>query len=410
MDRTIADTENKPVRLEDAVEILVSSTRSIDSFEEVPLSEAAGRTLAEEIKAGFNQPPFPRSPLDGYAVRASDTSGASEAAPVLLKVIAEVDAGHHFDGTLAPGEAVRIMTGAPIPDGADAIIGQEDTDYGEKEVSIYAEMKPHQNYCDSGEDFRKGDVLLAEREFIGPVECGIIASLGKSSVRVYRRPKVLLISTGDEVIMPGEKLTAGKIYDSNLFMAAAQLTEWGAEISGALHSGDDPDDLIRILESRVDEADIIVTTGGVSVGKKDILHDVFRMMDIERLFWRISIKPGMAMLCGKYRDKLILSLSGNPYAAYIDLHMAVRPVIDALNGNHHLEMKRTEAVLMSGYDKKSYVRRFVRACVNDGKAFIEGHTGGNGTVYSGHGTNALIDIPAGTGGLSAGDKVSVLLL
>lgn len=410
MKRDNSETAGVPVNLEEAIEILLNNTGQICAAEEVDLYESAGRTLAENIRAEADQPPFPRSPLDGYAVRACDTFGASKAAPAVLKVICEVDAGHHFDGVIGEKEAVRIMTGAPIPAGADAVIGQEDTDYGETEVRIYEAMKPHQNYCESGEDFRKGDILLSEREFIGPVECGIIASVGKSSVKVYRRPKVLIISTGDEVIMPGEKLTDGKIYDSNLFMAAAQLSDWGAEIVGTLHSGDDPDDMIKLLEARIDEADAVVTTGGVSVGKKDIMHDVFAKMGIERMFWRISIKPGMAMLCGKYRGKLILSLSGNPYAAYIDLHMAVRPVIDALNGNHRLEMQRSEAVLMSDYNKKSFVRRFVRARVIDGKAFIEGHTGGNGTIYSGHGTNALVDIPTGSEGIRAGDKVSVLFI
>lgn len=153
-----------------------------------------------------------------------------------------------------------------------------------------------------------------------------------------------------------------------------------------------------------------MTTGGVSVGKKDIMHDVYRMLGADRIFMHLAIKPGMAMMSGSYKGKQILSMSGNPYAAYVDLHMAVRPVLDALCGNDHLEMQRMEAVLANDYGKKSPTRRFVRAFVRDGMAYIKGHTGGNGDVLSGHNTNAMLDIPAGSGKLKAGDKVQVILL
>ena len=399
-----------PVSLEDAVASLTAAVHRIQDSEEISLSEASGRTLAEDITAFYDQPPFPRSPLDGYALRAADTSGASEQSPAVLKVITEVDAGHCYDGTVGHGEAVRIMTGAPIPEGADAVIGQEDTDYGEDDVRIYTELKPHQNYCDQGEDYKAGTVLISDREYIGPVQAGIIASTGRNKVRAVRRPRVLLISTGDEVTSPGEELAPGKIYDSNLYTVAAQLGMWGVCVTEMMHFDDDADALIRAVEDRIDDADIVITTGGVSVGKKDILHDVHRKMGVRRLFWKIGIKPGMAMLSGLYKGKPILSLSGNPYAAYINLHLVVRPVIDALNGNNHLSMIRSEAVLADDYGKASPTRRFVRAWVQEGKAFIEGHTGGNGDIYSGHGTNALLDLPAGSDRLNAGDTVKVLYI
>ena len=402
--------ENYRVSLEDAVSMLRNLTERITDTEEVSLMEAVGRTLAEDIRAAFDQPPFPRSPLDGYAVIAADTEGASAETPAVLKVIAEVDAGGWFEGVFKPGEAVRIMTGAPIPAGADAVIGQEDTDYGEETVRIYEEMKPHQNYCDQGEDYRAGTVLLSDRTYITPAEAGIIASTGKGRVQVYRKPRILLISTGDEVREPGEELGPGKIYDSNLYTAGTQLTSWGCELSEALHCGDDAEEMCRIIEEKAEAADFVITTGGVSVGKKDIMHDVYRILGVEKTFMHVAIKPGMAMMAGRYRGKHILSLSGNPYAAYMNLHMLVRPVLAAFAGNDHLEMERLQAVLADDYGKKSPTRRFVRAYVNNCIAYIDGHTGGNGDVYSGHGANAVIDIPAGSGILSAGDTVSALLL
>lgn len=396
--------------LEDAVTLLKLHAEPVSETEEVSIMECCGRTLAEDIIAMHDQPPFPRSPLDGYAVRAADTAGASRERPACLKVITEVDAGQYYEGEIGAGEAVRIMTGAPVPDGADAIVGQEDTDYGEDTVKVYYEFDPYQNYCFQGEDYSKGTVLLRDRENIGPAETGIIASTGRSTVRVYRKPRVLLISTGDEVIAPGGELTPGKIYDSNLYTLQAQLRQWNTDIIEAFHSGDDAESLSRMIESRIDDADIVITCGGVSVGKKDILHEVYRSLNVDRLLRNIRIKPGMAMLAGTYRGKLIMSLSGNPYAAYAGLHMAVRPVIAALKGSGSPYTWRMKAVLMDDYSKKSPTRRFVRAVVIDGKAYIEGHTGGNGDVYSGHEINALVEIPSGSGKLSAGDTVDVVLL
>ena len=402
--------ENYRISLEDAVSMLTELTDRITDTEEVSLMEAVGRTLAEDIRSAFDQPPFPRSPLDGYAVISSDTVGATADTPAVLKVITEVDAGSWYDGEVKSGEAVRIMTGAPIPAGADAVIGQEDTDYGDDTVRIYAEMKAHQNYCDQGEDYKAGTVLLSDRTYISPAEAGIIASTGKGRVKVYRKPRILLISTGDEIREPGEELSPGKIYDSNLYTAGTQLVSWGCELTDALHCGDDAEALCRIIEDKAGSADAVITTGGVSVGKKDIMHDVYRILGVERTFMHVAIKPGMAMMAGKYRGRHILSLSGNPYAAYMNLHMLVRPVLAALNGNDHLEMRRLQAVLADDYGKKSPTRRFVRAYVQNCIAYLEGHTGGNGDIYSGHGANAVLDIPAGSGRLSAGDTVSALLL
>ena len=401
---------NKPISLEQGVRLILSRTEQITETETVSIGDSCGRTLAENILAPHDQPPFPKSPLDGYAVRSADTAGACKEAPVKLAVVTEVDAGSCYQGTVRPGQAVRIMTGAPIPDGCDAVIGQEDTDYGEETVNIYSSLKPYQNYCRQGEDYCKGDTLLADRTYIKPVETGVLASLGLAQVKVYRKPRVMLMSTGDELVMPGEVLAPGKIYDSNLYTLGAILREWGIDVVALLHASDDPEDVVGKIRRHAGEADLVITTGGVSVGRKDIMHDVFRILDIDRTFWKIGVKPGMAMLSGMYGAQPVLALSGNPYAAFIDMHLAVRPVLMKMTGDTRLEMLRGSAVLTSDYGKKSPVRRFIRAYVQDGMAHIEGHTGGNGDIASGRGINALLDIPAGTEKLKAGDTVQVVFL
>ena len=410
MEHDHINEEIRPVTLEEALAALNGSISRISETEEADLRAAYGRILAEDILAMRDQPPFPKSPLDGYAVRSEDTKGASKEAPVTLKVAAEVAAGNCFDRAIQRGEAVRIMTGAPIPDGADAIIGQEDTDYGEEHVNIYCEMKPYKNYICRGNEYKAGDVLLAEGSHIGPSEAGIIAGTGKRSVKVYRKSKVIIISTGDEIVMPGHELKDSQIYNSNLFTTEAQLIEWGVDVTSVFHVPDDPKEASAIIESHIEDVDMIVSIGGVSVGKKDIMHAVYDRLGIERLFWRVKIKPGMAMMAGTYDGKLVLSVSGNPYAAFADMQLITREAVQMLSGNDHLGMVSAKAILADAYDKKSPSRRFVRTCVEDGKAFIEGHTGGNNDITSGRGINALIDVPAGSDALDEGDEVTVLFI
>lgn len=399
-----------PISLEEGVELLVSQTELIKDKELVPFRQTLGRTLAENITATHDQPPFPRSPFDGYAIRSADSEGASKENPVMLKVIGEVDAGGVFEGTLHEGEALRIMTGAPVPESADAVIKQEETDYGEDNVRIYRQMRHLQNVCAIGEDYKMGEILLEERTHIGAVETGIIASTGRTEAYVYRRPRALVLSTGDELSMPGDELRPGKIYDSNLFTIEALLTSWGVEVTEAVQVPDEPEKAAEVISKYADSVDMIVSTGGVSVGKKDIMHDVYALLGVSRTFWKIGIKPGAAMMSGNYKGKIVLSLSGNPYAAFVDLHLAVRPVVMTMNGNDHFGMVRSRATLMSDYDRPSPIRRFVRAFVQDGKAYIEGHLGGNGDIASGRGINALIEIPAGSDALKAGEEVRILFL
>ena len=369
-----------------------------------------GRTLAERVFATHDQPPFPRSPLDGYAVIGEDTDGAAAESPVTLKVIAEVDAGDVFADTLQPGEAVRIMTGAPVPNGANAVIRQENTDYGEDQVRLYRSVRPWQNYVFQGEDYKEGHLLVRPGACLDASTIAVLASLGLESVTVVQRPRALVISTGSELQHPGEPLKPGRIYDSNLFMLQAQLKDWGVDVAEAICCQDDPALVEDYIRSRQEEVDLIFTTGGVSVGKRDIMHEVFRDLKVEKMIGGLAIKPGSAVLCGKYRGKWLLALSGNPYASFVGLQLLARPILCGLTGNDALKMVYVNAALADSYDKASPLRRFVRAYLQEGLVYLEGHTGGNGDVASGLHINALLDIPAGTKAMEAGSRASVWLL
>ena len=396
--------------LEEALELILSRGKKIDECEEIALWDVVGRVLAEDVVAQRNQPPFPRSPLDGYAVRSSDIKGASREYPVTLTVIAEVDAGHVVQEMVGEGEAIRIMTGAPIPDGADCIIGQEDTDYGESRVNVYEEVEAWQNYCFEGEDYRAGTILLKKGTVLGSAEAGILASLGLTRVCVYRRPRIAVITTGDEILLPGEELLPGKIYDSNLYALVTRLRSWGVEISAKMRVEDDAKKVAELVKKVMTDADLVVTTGGVSVGKKDIMHEVLKILNCEKLFWRIAVKPGMPTLCASCQGKLLVCLSGNPYGAVANLELLIRPLLAEMTGREDLKIQRRRAVCENTFPKKSMVTRYVRAHYSDGKVRIASGSNASGILSSMCGCNCLIVIPAGTERIEKDDEVEVILL
>lgn len=396
--------------LEQAQGLLLDRAEKIEETEEVALWDAAGRILAADIYAGHDQPPFPRSPLDGYAVQSTDIRNASRERPARLAVIDEVVAGHVCVRRVEPGTAVRIMTGAPIPDGADCIVGQEDTDYGEKTVKIYGAVRAYENYCYAGEDYEAGTRILKKGTLLGHIETGILASLGLDKAAVYRRPRVSVLTTGDEILLPGERLEPGKIYDSNLYALVTRLHYLGMDVIKKGRLGDDPEAVAAWIRETAGRSDIIVTTGGVSVGKKDIMHEVAEGLGCERIFWRIAVKPGMPTLCVRYRGKLMICLSGNPFGAAVNLELLVRPLLAVLSGRNDLALKRVRAETKSEFPKKSGVTRYVRGYYEEGKVWIPEGSNASGILSSMCGCNCLIEIPAGTPGLKKGDKVWVVLL
>ena len=398
------------IELEEAVSIMEESIYEIDEFEEIKLEEADGKVLGEDIYAPVNNPPFDRSPLDGYAVIAEDTKNACRENPVILKVIDEVFAGGFSTKTINHGEAVRIMTGAKLPEGCDAVIRQENTDEGMDTVKIYEELKKHDNYCFEGEDIKKGTLLMKKGETLSYIHIGVLSSMGYSKVKVRRNIKAALLVTGDEVDIPGNPLKEGKIYDSNMHIFNARLKEFGINITACEIVGDDYRIVGDKIKEVIDDADIVITTGGVSVGKKDILHEALPYIGAETLYWKVALQPGTPAMFSLYKGKPVLSLSGNPFASLATFELLGRPVLQKLTGNSKFITKRVTAVMDSDFNKLSRVRRFIRAHYENGKVTLSTGKHSSGILSSMIGCNALIDIKAGTKKLSIGDEVNIILI
>ena len=399
------------IELEQAVELLLTKAKVPRETEEVPLTEALGRTLAEDVRADFDNPPFDRSPLDGYALIAADTVDATRENPARLRLVGEECAGDFFAGTVSPGEALRIMTGGAMPQGTDAVIRQEDVTIANGLLEVPYPLKHHENYCLAGEDIKQGTLLIKQGEVLDAPRIGVLASQGHAKVKVCRRPRLALGGTGDELLQPGEPLAPGKIYNSNLYLLAARLQELGAETKILGIIPDDPQGAADQLRRCLDRADLLLTTGGVSVGKKDIMHEVIKLLPAQRLFWGVQMKPGYPLLAYEAAGTLGLALSGNPFAAYTTFELLARPLIDKLSGRTPRPFPRLKATLKNPFPKASPGRRFIRACcdIATGTVSIPGQHS-SGALFSAVGCNALINLPAGTGRLAEGDRVEVLLL
>lgn len=397
------------ITLEQAVEVALNYCTTVEEIEEVKLWEARGRVLAEDIVANLNQPPFDRSPLDGYAVRGEDIENATKICPVQLKVIDEVMAGQMSHTVVGEKEAMRIMTGAPIPEGANCIVRQEDTDYGMENVLIYKSVKPFENYCYEGEDYKIGQKLIPKGSSLGSIEIGTLASLGRTKVRVRRLPRIGVMTTGDEIILPGKKLEEGKIYDSNLYTVATRLVEFGIEPICQMEVGDNPETAAESIRELAKTADLILTTGGVSVGKKDIMHDVMELLGAKKLFWRVQLKPGSPMISAVYKNTLLICLSGNPFGAVANMELLVRPVLAKLMGDESLAPKKVRAVLEADFIKSSNVTRYVKAIYQEGRVFFPTNLHSSGILSSMIGCNCLVEVPANHTSIQKGEEVWVIL-
>ena len=398
------------ITTEEALCLVLQHTPVIQEKEQIQIANISGRVLAEDVKTVFDNPPFHRSPIDGYACRAADLTGASKEQPVCLKVLREIDAGDYSEEEVQPGQAVRIMTGAAIPPGCDCCVRQEDTDYGEERVQIYKAERPWGNYCFKGEDFKAGQVLLKAGRELGFVEAGVLAGMGVPKVSVYRRPRIAVLTTGNEVVQPGEPLAPGKIYDINQKLLAARLLELGVELCEARSVPDEPEQMAEALKKAAKEADLIVTTGAVSVGKKDIMHESLALIGAERVFWGIQVKPGMPTLFSDYQGIPVMSLSGNPFSALVITELLLRPMLAKMMRKPSLDLVRVQGTLADAFGKPSPSRRFVRAYWEKGTFHLPEGLNSNGVLASMVGCNCLLDVPAGSGTLKPGDPAEAILL
>ncbi|MBF1682047.1 MAG: molybdopterin molybdotransferase MoeA [Selenomonas artemidis] len=397
------------LELEHAVEVLLSYVKTPQT-ERVPLMEAAGRTAAEDVYAAISNPPFDRSPLDGYTFAAACVAGATAERPVRLRVVGEECAGEFYAGTVGAGETVRIMTGGAIPAGCDCVIRQEDVREDGDVILVPFPLRAHENYCDAGEDVRAGTHIIRKGQTLRAADLAVLASQGHMEAAVYRRPRVAVASTGDELLPPGEALRPGKIYNSNLFLIAARLKELGLDpvVLGILP--DDVEEAAREIAAHAEGIDLFLTTGGVSVGKKDIMHGVVPAMGAERIFWRVNMKPGAPAIAYTRGDMLGIALSGNPFAAYATFELLARPVLARMQGCDEVQLRRTRAKLADAFPKECLGRRFLRARMGDDGLVYLPDQHESGTLYSAAGCDAFVDVPEGTPPLAVGTTVDVVLL
>lgn len=381
--------------------------------ERCALSALCGRILAEDITALSDIPPHDNTSVDGFAVRAQDIASATPDNPVVLTVIEDIPAGKVPHRSVAQGEAVRIMTGAPLPEGADCIVMVEDTDSGSKssreKCSIYKAGSPGDNVRERGEDVRAGQRIIAKGIKLRPQEVGIIASLGKDEALVAKKPVVAIISSGNEIAMPGQPLQPGQIYDANSFTLANQAEEAGAVPRNYGIVADNLTAVVAALKKAAQECDIIVTSGGVSVGDYDLMKEALASLG-EMHFWQVRQKPGKPLAFGYIKGKPVVGLPGNPVSAMVIFAQYVRPILGIMLGLQEIFSARYDAVCEEKIKKSKERVEFLRAhiwwqdCTYHARL-----TGpqGSGILNSMVMANGLIILPEGTDVITAGTRVPI---
>ncbi|MCI0800413.1 MAG: molybdopterin molybdotransferase MoeA [Chloroflexi bacterium] len=410
--------------VEEAYQRIMASFQALEA-EEKPLLESMGQVLAEDITSPLALPPLANSAMDGYALRHSDIAGASQEKPSNLDVIGIVAAGQMPDKTVAPGTAIRIMTGAPMPDGADTVVPFEETDEVQRkregkpldQVAIFADMPVGCNVRPAGEDISQGALVLEKGTVVRAAEVGVIASLGMNKVKVIRRPVVAVLATGDELEDTGAPLSAGKIYDSNSFSVAASVVASGGVPRILGIARDNLEDLNAKLEATAG-ADLVVTSAGVSKGDYDIVKDVLNERG-EMNFWSVRMRPAKPLAFGHLngpgggKNIPLLGLPGNPVSAMVAFEMFARPAIRTMLGRAKIPRPMVEGVLTGPIRNEDGRRVYARVEVElkDGiyQATPTGPQGSN-ILTSMSRANGLAICPEDLPGKNAGDKVQIIML
>jgi len=401
----------KPIPVEKAIKAILKKVQPMGN-EKVDLLHALGRVLAEPVESGRDHPPWNSSAMDGYAVQHGELDRASPRRPVILDVIEEIAAGGLPQRVVRPGQASRIMTGAPVPEGADAVIRVEDTRSEGHRVRVLQSVEAGENIRLRGEDIRAGNVVLAQDSEIGPAEAGLLASTGRSHVQVHQRPRVAILATGNELADLGEALSPNKIMNSNGYAVAAQTIEAGGVPVLLGVARDTREELSARLTQGL-TADLIVISGGVSVGEYDFVKEVLDDLGVTMAFWKVAMKPGEPLAFGMLRNKPVFGLPGNPVSTMVTFEQFVRPVLRKMQGHTLLFRPVIEAVLMERITKKPGKTHFLRATVKKTGNRCEVWTTGSqssGVLTSMVKANGLLIFPSESGELEKGRTVRVQLL
>jgi molybdopterin molybdotransferase len=373
--------------------------------------EGCGRVLAEEVRSDRDVPPFTNSAMDGYAVRAADTGSASLGQPVHLEVLGEIRAGVAPPTSVRPSTALRIMTGAVMPEGADAVVRVEDTVERDGRVEVRVAVEPGTSVRRAGSDIRRGDVVAERGRVVTPGVIGVLASAGRTSVRTIRRPRVTVLTTGDELRDAGEPLGPGQITNTNRYTLRAALEEAGAEVLDAGVARDVREELIARLHSAA-ATDLIISTGGVSMGAYDLVRALVEEQAAVD-FWQVALRPGKPLLVGTIEGRPLIGLPGNPVSTLVGFELFVRPAILKMQGRTDLERPRVTAITEAALSNPPHLEQYFRGVARrDGGRVVVRLTGDQGShvLRSMADANCLIVVPQGTSDVPAGSPVEVIPL
>lgn len=399
------------ISVEEALGKILSHIQPL-GYEKVSILEALGRVIAEDIYAPRDIPPLDNSGMDGYAVKWEDIQHASPDHPVRLEVIEDLPAGFISKRILESGQAIRIMTGAPIPKGGDTIVPVEDTKKEDGFVSVFQAIPFGKHVRRAGEDVRKGDRVISMGDLIRPAEVGMLASVSRSFVTVYQRPLVAVLCTGEELVDVDEELSEAKIVSSNSYTLAAQVKDCGA-IPIQLGIAKDQKEEIREKLYQGIRADVLISSAGVSVGDYDFVRDVLKDLGMEMIFWRVAMKPGRPLAFGTINKKPVFGLPGNPVSSMVSFEQFVRPSLLKMMGHRQIFRPLIEAILKEDIHKEPGIRHYLRAVVSfekDHYFVTMAGAQGSGILRSMVRANGLIVIPEDREMVRAGEKVKVQLL
>lgn len=401
-------------RVADHLSDVLSAVRPLTPID-VHLLDAHGCMLTEDVVAPWPLPRFDNSAMDGYAVQATDVAGATGDEPVELPVVADIGAGDSEPSAIGPGLAARIMTGAPMPSGADAVVPVEATDGGTARVRVSEAVSEGRHVRRAGEDVREGDTVLVAGAYLGAAQLGLLAAVGFDQITVRPRPRVVVISTGSELVEPGLPLRPGQITDSNSYMLTAAAWEAGAVAYRVAPVTDDPAKVMDLIEDQLVRADLVVTSGGVSAGAYDVVKQVLSELGTVR-FDKVAMQPGMPQGFGVIGESgtPIFTLPGNPVSAFVSFEVFVRPAIRKMLGSPRLHLPTTKAVLQATLRSPEGKRQFARGRLlptRDGAHQVT-PLAGQGSHLLGdlaH-ANALIVVPEQVTEVAAGQVVETVLL
>ena len=389
------------VSIEEAIGLIESHVTPTERVKEIEISDSLGCVLAMDVYSQINMPPFRQSAMDGYAVRAHSS--------LSYTVIGEVKAGDGHEFTLNEGEAVRIFTGAPVPDDANAIVIQEHVNREQDRIHLEKEVTPNANIRAMGEQITEGELAVAKGTLIRPATVGFFASLGVTTVSVFEKPSIGIVVTGSELRPPGTKLEFGEIYESNATMLSSALRHSGYPEIATYQVSDSYEATVALLEKVISEHDVVLVSGGISVGDYDFVGSALNEIGVQEVFYKVKQKPGKPLFMGTLEDKLVFALPGNPASALSCFYVYALPALNILAGREEVHLERRTLRAMNTFSKRGDRPQFLKVSVSGGEVTVlDGQA--SSMIHTFSMANALGYLPAEVSEIKKGDNLEVLLL